>query len=265
MSTRSGENFSTTPFGRVLLTYMWSKTPPWNAPKVAAVLGVQRNRVNNWIHNNIVPELDTLFAVMARLDIPLSRLVTAYEEAGLPAPPLTEADRVTPATGPTGFPGGFQRGYPPPTPAPAVERTTERTTEREIVIPPARRGRGGGINRNTGTLTPEGAPTTPAEQAAESAQPATAEEWDQMITQTRQAMSNIGMPRAAIDAILAELQQRRADQPTTLDRHIAAEHQEPQTGAANSDEKSDEKSDDDGSGHTLRTPNAHRKSLPNAK
>ncbi len=114
--------YSATPFARTLTAFMWSKQPPWSAPKVAAVLGIQRGRVNNWLYHDIVPEINVILAVMAALEIPLSRLMDAYVAAGLPTPPLTEADVPPPA----------------PEPAPSLRRPDG------LGVSPCRlRGRGG--------------------------------------------------------------------------------------------------------------------------
>src|SRR6185312_15396286 len=86
------EKYSTTPFSRVLTRYMWSKVPPWNSTQVAAVLGIARSRVGNWLYKDITPEIETMLAVLAKLNIPVSTLLQAYAEDGKPIPPLTPED-----------------------------------------------------------------------------------------------------------------------------------------------------------------------------
>ena len=208
---RFAEHFSETPWARVLTAYMWAHTPPWNAPKLSAVLGVQRNRVNNWIYYDIVPEIDTIIAVMARLDIPMSRLLDAYRASGQPVPPLLDPDPGNPTT---------------------VATTTAEgaTAPREIVIPSARRGRGGGVGHRAGQsdvseTMPDGEAEGGETDGEGAHAPTTQEEWETMLAHTRQAMTLSGMPAAAIEVMLAHLEDTRAGRTTDAQRRLAEERQ----------------------------------------
>lgn len=187
--------YATTPFARVLTAYMWSKTPPWNAPKLARVLGVHRVRVSSWTHNGIVPDMDTVLAVMARLGIPVSALVDAYKAEGLAAPPLTPEEAEASSALP---PNAAQPAYQP--------------------IPTKRRG---GAQPRTGEYAAEAARME--QEARALAEQESEREWRRMLNYTREAMSHAGMRAPDIQALLAHIQETRAG-TIANQRHIAAEH-----------------------------------------
>lgn len=85
-----------TPFGRVLIDYMWNQRDPMEPPlttgQLAVRVGVQRSTISNWISGRFVPPLDTVFEVLARLHIPLQRLADAYRELGMQTPELLQPD-----------------------------------------------------------------------------------------------------------------------------------------------------------------------------
>lgn len=222
-----------TPFARVLSAYLWSKTPPWSAGKLAAVLGLHRVRVAKWVYGDTIPELDTMLAVMARLNIPVRALVDAYAEAGVPVPPLDNDDATAAdqqarmaALGPT-----TASRYPinpssnPPVPG---------------AIPEARQGRGGGIGHTTGYQTSQPPSQSPLmsqiseEERQRQAEEEADQQWQTMLTHTRKIMRMTGMKDSAIDAMLQSLSEDRArhrgGQPSTLERRRAEEFREqPQT------------------------------------
>lgn len=87
------------PFGRVLIDFMWQQRPPWSTGRMAYELSSQwpgqqrqvpRINVQNWIYRGRLPNIDDVLTVLAILQIPLSRLVAAYREAGQAMPPLLE-------------------------------------------------------------------------------------------------------------------------------------------------------------------------------
>lgn len=168
-----------TPFARVLTAYMWSKQPPWSATKTAAVLGLGRARVANWIYQGVEPELSTMISVLAKLGIPIRSLLDEYEKAGLPVPPLDIAS-------------GTQ---PPATQQPQPALSPEEQERRE---------------------------------------------WQTMFAHTRRVMQEAGMPSSAINAMLAELEERRLGKPTEAPRRA---HEEMQ--GAQEDQRPVEESDDD--------------------
>lgn len=205
---RTTERFSDTPFARVLTRYMWSKQPPWTTTKLAAVLGIGRTRVGRWVYHNIIPELDTMIAVMARLNIPMSDLLDAYAEKGLPTPPLS----------------------------PDASSPTAHADQASAVIPAARQGRGGGIGHGAGQRETEretereSGRETERESGremewAQEREADRAAEWEKMLAHTREVMSLTGMPQSAIEALLKELKDTRDGKPTEAERRIAEEHQ----------------------------------------
>ncbi|HZC06488.1 MAG TPA: helix-turn-helix transcriptional regulator [Ktedonobacterales bacterium] len=241
---------SDSPFARVLTAFMWSKTPPWSASKVAAVLGIQRARVAKWVYGDTTPELDTVLVVMAKLGIPVRFLIDAYAASGIPVPPL-DVDEAQVA---------------------AAEQqrvdTLGPAASAYYGVPAARRGRGGGIGRRTGVGTgagesapvesaPQTHSTQPTQQEQPSPRPAPAprtasttaataqpptgqqaqpyddqtpdierggerpqgqsgqgeETWDKMVAHTRKVMGMAGMPAAALEAMLAEIENARDKEP----------------------------------------------------
>lgn len=231
--TRTAETYSTTPFARMLTAYMWSQTPPWTTTQLGNVLGVTRVRIGRWIYHDIVPELDTMLAIMARLGIPLSRLIDAYVEAGLPVPPLTEeAARQMNPSGPSG-PSGLR------------ERPPALWPNAEVVLPATRQGHPKQRTQDTQdthdrqaalqyqeseqpeqpkkpqTDQPEPAPRKGAAQGASD------EEWETMIAHTRRVMAEAGMEESAIEAMLKNL---RTNKPI---RRTSSAHQATQANPAN--------------------------------
>ena len=213
---RTTEQFSDTPFARVLTRYMWSKQPPWTTTKLAAVLGIGRTRVGRWVYHNIIPELDTMIAVMARLNIPMSDLLDAYAEKGLPIPPLSPD-----ASSPTAH--------------------TAHATQASAVIPAARQGRGGGIGHGAGQRETERETGRETEREsgremewAQEREADRAAEWEKMLAHTREVMSLAGMPQSAIEALLKELKDTRDGKPTEAERRIAEEYQASQQSTSQS-------------------------------
>lgn len=223
---RSGETtVSDTPFARVLTRYMWSKQPPWSAAKTAAVLGIHRTRVANWVYHGILPELDTMLVVMARLGIPMRDLLDAYAAAGIPVPAMerpAEPEQPTPPT--------------PVAPAPSADADF-------YAVPNSRRS-GGRVARATTRAggSQSGKPTPATSEAAEPAEEhatasageqvkETASEWETMVAHTREVMSLSGMSQAMIDAMINGIQKERTGEtPGAEERRrqlVSEEHADP--------------------------------------
>ncbi len=242
---RTAERYSTTPFARVLTAFMWSKTPPWTSAKLAAVLGIARSRVGNWIYKDITPEIETMFVVFTRLNIPLIYLLRAYEEDGQLVPPLTDEDARRRQQQPQ-----QQRQEQPPQPQPqhmaqsalpsSAQQTaldirqtagqeapqTPQTYVQSIAVPHGRKGRKPAhatSPSNDGGL-PSDATTTSSE--ARSVETRT-EEWRILIAQTRQLMAQSNLPKDVLDSVIQHLEDTHAGTPTYAERSIAAEHQQP--------------------------------------
>lgn len=83
-----------TPFGDLLIDYMWNQRapsqPPLTTGQLAVRLGIAQITIRKWIYSGVVPSFDTAMQVFAQLGIPLERAVRAFENAGNTAPPLTE-------------------------------------------------------------------------------------------------------------------------------------------------------------------------------
>lgn len=215
---RTTEEYSSTPFARMLTAYMWSQTPPWSTTKLATVLGISRIRVGRWIYHDIVPELNTLLAIMARLGIPLSRLMDAYVEIGLPVPPLTEdAARLMSQQSPSRL---------PPVQQPPQQPQTQLWPNAEVTIPTSRQGnstsaaaaRAARAARSeraaevTEVADQQGGPAAPnAALNYEHAEPAqrtgenTEAEWETMIAHTRKVMTAAGMDEPTIEEMLQHI------------------------------------------------------------
>lgn len=99
-----GETAPEKPFSRVLTEFMWQQRPPWTTGKLARRLGLSRQTVANWLYHNVTPSVEVMFSIMKDLNIPLERLIEAYEQAGVPIPP-----RETP-------PAPESKPYTPPEP-----------------------------------------------------------------------------------------------------------------------------------------------------
>lgn len=117
-----GESHRDTPFRHVLIDYMWNRRsplePPMSQGQLAIRLGMPRTTLTHWLNGTITPPLDVIFDVLARLGIPVQRLVEEYRGMGLPVPPLLEED-----TGPT------PRAYLPPAQPPARHATAQATAQ----------------------------------------------------------------------------------------------------------------------------------------
>lgn len=187
------------PFSSVLAEYMWQSRDTRNRPlgvgQLAIRLGVPRPTLNTWVHRNVVPDLEIVLAVLRTLNIPVERLFAHYRAAGLPVPPLTEAE----ANANTN--AGAQVA-PPPTAATAAQQ--------RAVQPPLA----------PTTPTPE---PTPAPTASPAANP---DPWEDMIASTTDSLRQYGVPEAAIAATLANIRATQAGQPHALQHHVTAEHAE---------------------------------------
>lgn len=218
---RPAEQYSNTPFARMLTAFMWSKTPPWSTTKVAAVLNISRSRVSNWVYKNIVPDLDTMLVVMARLNIPVAALLQAYAEDGLPMPPLSvEEAKERQMSGAASEQSSSALPQPRPAPAPRTAASSTPSSPSSTPVPHGRYG-----------LRPSTGPAAAAqqEQQAQQAQQSPYDDetpdapnmdehdsWAKMIAHTRKVMAMAGMPASALEAMLAEIEQARDNDPTDL-------------------------------------------------
>ncbi|HEX6819107.1 MAG TPA: helix-turn-helix transcriptional regulator [Ktedonobacterales bacterium] len=179
------------PWAYVLTDYAWNRRAPNERPRtagqIATRIGQRRQTVYSWFEGT-TPDVHTLFAVMAQLNIPLERLAAGYAQAGLPFPPLTEAEAAQRAAAPS-----EERSNTPPQPA--------------------------GL-----TAAPSHSTPTPA------ATPAPPDSWDSMIASTVASLHELGIPDAAIDATVERIRATQAGhaQPPATQRHITAEHTDPE-------------------------------------
>lgn len=83
-----------TPFGEVLTDFMGSQRPLWTTGKVGQKLGIRRQTVANWIYHDITPPIEVMLEVLAKLNIPISRLIEAYARRGIPVPILAPPEEL---------------------------------------------------------------------------------------------------------------------------------------------------------------------------
>ena len=195
---RDNLTVSDRPFARVLTAYMWSKQPPWSATRLANALGMGRARVVNWIYHNTDPDLATMLAVMAQLNIPTTTLLRAYEEAGLPTPPLT------------GDEAAAQPSTQPSTQPPAMPQQQQLPSASET--------------------PPVGEAQTQVD-AQDDAQAETDAEWQTMLNHTRLVLRRTGMLDATIEALLSTLDadrdETRSQGHSSREQRIAEEMDQP--------------------------------------
>lgn len=205
-----------TPYGMVLTNYMWNRRRPNQRPmttsQLAIRIGVPRQSVNNWIYLGNVPPLETVLAVLAKLDIPMRELYDAYKLSGLPVPRWDAADTEAPQAENAGehiasrgrkattFPAADAPELPQ---SPATDTTAPPKAASTTDAPSPRP-----------YVTPE-----PLDHATEAAA-----EWDRIIAQTAEALRAEGLPEASIEAAVASLRTRQSSGPTPTERRIAAEH-----------------------------------------
>jgi hypothetical protein len=97
--------------------YMASKRPVWTTGRMARELGVQAQSVRNWISKGMTPPIETVFTVLAKLNIPLATLSAYYQQYGVAMPTLMNPDQLS-RTVDAGGPGGAgAMGRPPISPA----------------------------------------------------------------------------------------------------------------------------------------------------
>ena len=180
------------PFSSVLAEYMWQSRDARNRQlgvgQLAIRLGVPRPTLNTWIHRNVVPDLDVVLAVLRTLNIPVDRLLAYYRDAGVPVPPLTQAE------------------------ATAMAAAAESHDERPTAPMP--------------TLT-HPAPSAPAAPAAPAAAATTSPDpWDATIVSTVAALHELGLDETAIAATVERIRATQAghSQHPQIARHVAAEH-----------------------------------------
>lgn len=199
---RDNLTVSDRPFARVLTAYMWSKQPPWSATRLANALGMGRARVVNWIYHNTDPDLATMLAVMAQLNIPTTTLLRAYEEAGLPTPPLTGDEAAAqPSAQPSTQPSAMPAAQPQQQQLPSASES-----------PPA------------------GEAQTQVD-AQDDAQAETDAEWQTMLNHTRLVLRRTGMLDATIEALLSTLDadrdKTRSQGHSSREQRIAEEMDQP--------------------------------------
>lgn len=182
-----------TPFGRVLIDYMWNRRPPMTTHQLAIKLGVPKQSTSNWVVRGVLPPFETIMAVLAKLDIPLSTLYSAYKEAGILMPRWDQQDTAE-------LPSAKEM---PPTPR----------TRKATVVP---------IQLDDPHDAPAPLPYTPPPPV-----PSQDEEWDLIIRNTQTTLRNDGVSEAAIAAILADLRRQQRGESTPIQRSLIAEHSEP--------------------------------------
>ena len=190
-----------TPFGQVLVDYMWNRRPPNRPPlspnQLAIKLGVPKQNTNNWLFRASLPPFETIMATLAKLDIPLRDLYDAYKRAGILMPRWDEADTDAP-------------------PAEAVRQPIPRTRKATAV--------------HTGDEPTDDAPAprpyTP--QPRQSPEQAEADEWQRMAEQTAAALQAEGVHADTIAAVVSHLRAQQSLPPGEhpLQRNLDAEHTE---------------------------------------
>ncbi len=181
-----------TPFAKVLVDYMWNRRPPMTTHQLAIKLGVPKQSTSNWVVRNVLPPFETIMAILARLDIPLSTLYAAYKSAGILMPRWDEQDTDSPA----------DRANLPPTPR----------TRKATAVPIA-------LDNSNSDYEP--VPYTPP-----SPPPSEAEEWDSLIAQTAQLLRDEGMDEETIANVTAHIRARQSGGETPIQRRMIAEHTE---------------------------------------
>lgn len=81
----------TSPFADLIWNWMWSQRPPLNPHRFAALIGVGRQTVYNWLNRGTTPQLQFLPLIHEKTGIPLR---TLYEAAGYP---LAADGKLTPS------------------------------------------------------------------------------------------------------------------------------------------------------------------------
>lgn len=200
-----------TPFGQLLIDYMWNKRPPNRPPlspnQLAIKLGVPKQNTNNWLFRASLPPFETMMAVLAKLDIPLRDLYDAYKRAGILMPRWDEHDTALPAPSLADLPPTprTRKATAVPTGANIPEKETEKDkAEAEAEATPAPR------------------PSVPPQQT-----PSVPDEWAVMIAQTEATMRAEGAPEAMIAAVVKQIRNRQSGAPNRIQQHVIAEHSEP--------------------------------------
>lgn len=205
-------------------------------PQLAAKLGIPRQNVHNWIYRAGVPSFEIILGVLARLDIPLQTLYTAYARAGITVP---RWDENSPPLAPLAEQPPINYGKHRPTTIP-IEAITDDTEDTEDTDDT----KGAGGNQPP---KPSAQPTTqpPAQQASRIVAPKPlpytppSEPYDReslmaadekkLIAQTREALREVGASDELIAQAIAHIQAQRQQTPTSREQHILAEHSEPST------------------------------------
>lgn len=213
---RVAEMKELTPFAAVLVDYMWNRRRPNQRPlttsQLAVRLGVPRQSVNNWIYSGNVPPLEAVFAVLAKLDIPMRALFDAYRLSGLPVPRWDEGD----AHGPYDDQAG---------------RTFAEHTRKPTTFPIEDISALSALSANA--TAPEPMPYTPHTPApVRDVARESAEEWDNVIAQTAKSLRDAGMSQRAVDGAIAALRARQSgalpEQPNTSANTSTRQSEQPQ-------------------------------------
>jgi hypothetical protein len=190
-----------TPFAKVLVDYMWNRRPPMTTHQLAIKLGVPKQSTSNWVMRNVVPPFETIMAILAKLDIPMSVLYDAYKSAGILMPRWDAQDTDSPA----------DRGKLPPTP-----RTRKATA---VPVELDNNGTNNGTN-NPGGYEP--IPYTPPAPPADES-----EDWDALVEQTERLLREEGASDTLIAAVVSTIRSRQSGEQTPIQRALIAEHSEP--------------------------------------
>lgn len=208
-----------TPFGKVLVDYMWSRRPPLGAVQLAVRLRIPKQSVTNWVMRGSSPSLETILYVLAKLDIPLRTLYDAYKSAGLSVPRFDDTSKEPPIVREE-----RDTGQRKETRIPVALDTAEARAEDD------NSAKGSDDDSNDASndasdddggdeLSPRPYVTPPPlDPAAEHAR-----EWDDIIAQTTDALRARHMPDESIQAVIASLRDRQAG-ANPRERHSQAEH-----------------------------------------
>jgi hypothetical protein len=101
------------PFAKLLIAYMWQhrlpNRPPMTVAALAIKLGISKQTLSHWVYHNGVPLFPTALDVLAKLNIPVSRLINAYRDAGMQIPPLFDPEESERTTTDSASPPQYER------------------------------------------------------------------------------------------------------------------------------------------------------------
>jgi hypothetical protein len=222
------------PFGEVITNFMARQRPIWTTGRVARELHTRRQTVANWVYHDITPPVGSMLEIMAKLGIPMSELIEAYQRRGVSVPELLPGmsleDVTSGATGATGL-GLDERVRPGLSGQPGAPAT--RGTQSAAHTP----------------HTPRPLSEDERLRVQEERERLRQREWDNLIAQTRAVMLATGFPEQALDPLLASLKARRDSGEEPMARYIASEHA-PIPGIPRIPDPASQTRPDEGAGYT---------------